>query len=79
MKKRFKTELGCEVASNTFYGWLLGAFWVRIGSQILVRFPKLGILNSFKFACIAKGAVDAASGSFLEAICVNLGPQFWCN
>ena len=66
MENRFKTELGCEVASNTFYGWLLGAFWVRIGVQILVHFPKLGVLKSLKFVCIAKVAIDAAAGLFLK-------------
>ena len=54
-------------------------FGSELGSHILVHFPKLGILNSFKFACIAKVAFDAAAGLFLEAICVNLGIQSWCN
>ena len=31
MENHFKTELECEVASNAFYGRLLGAFWARIG------------------------------------------------
>ena len=76
MENRFKTELGCEVASNTFYGWLLGAFGTRIGVQNLVHFPKLGLLNSLKFACIAKVAFESIFGSFLEGISVNLGVIF---
>ena len=76
MGNRFKTEVGCEVASNTFYGWLLGTFRPEFGSQILVYFPKLGILNSLKLACIAKVAFAAVSESFLKAICVNLGFKF---
>ena len=50
-----------------------------LGANILAHFPKLGILNSFKFACIAKVAFDAAAGSFWAAICVNLALQLWCN
>ena len=42
MKNRFKTELGCEVASNTVYGWLLGAFWVRIGVPNFGPFSQIG-------------------------------------
>ena len=42
MENRFKTELGCEVASNTLYGWLLGAFWVRIGCPNFGPFSQIG-------------------------------------
>ena len=37
-------------------------FGAELGFQILFRFPKLGTLNSFKVACIAKVAFDAVFG-----------------
>ena len=52
MENRFKTELGCEVALSTFYGWLLGDFGLELGSQILVYFPKFGILSSLNQTCL---------------------------
>ena len=42
MENRFKTELGCEVASNTFHGLLLGAFWYTIGVPKLGTFSQIG-------------------------------------
>ena len=31
MENHAKTMLGCEVASDILFGWLLGQFWARIG------------------------------------------------
>ena len=54
----------------------LDNFGPELGFQIVVHFPKLGILNLFKFACIAKVAFSFVFAAFLDAICVNLGVQF---
>ena len=54
----------------------LDNFGPELGSQIVVHFPKLGILKLLKFACIAQVAFDAVFGSFLDAIRANLGVQF---
>ena len=56
------------MASNTLHGSLLGAFLAELGSQILVHFPNVGILNSRTFACIAKVAFDAVFGSLLDLV-----------
>ena len=42
MENHFKTELECEVASNAFYGRLLGAFWARIGVTNCGPFSQIG-------------------------------------
>ena len=42
MENRFKIKLGCEVVPNTFYGWLLGAFWARIGIPNSGQFSQIG-------------------------------------
>ena len=78
-------KIGWEIVSKPSLDvkWLLTPcldgflehFGAELGSQFLVRFPKLGTLNSFKFACIAKvvfGSLLESFGLFLEAISVNL-------
>ena len=71
-----KPSLNVKWLLTPSMGGFLEHFGPELGFQNSVHFPKLGILNLFKFACIAKVAFDSVFGPFLDAICVNLGVQF---
>ena len=42
MENHAKTMLGCEVASDILFGWLLGQFWARIGVPNCGPFSQIG-------------------------------------
>ena len=73
MENRFKTELGCEVASNTLSGWPLGAFWGRIGVPNFGPFSQIGDPELTQICLHFKVAFDTVFERFLEAIRGNLG------
>ena len=59
MENRFKTELGCEVASNTFNGWLLGAFWARnrvlnFGTFSQIENPEVAQICFHRQSCLRR-------------------------
>ena len=76
MENHAKTMLGCEVASDILFDGFLDNFGPELGSQIVVHFPKLGILNLFKFACIAKVAFNSVFGLFWTQFVSIWGSNF---
>ena len=68
-----KPSLNVKWLLTPSVGGFLEHFGPELGSQNWVHFPKLGILNSFKFACIAKVAFEALFGALLDRFWIVFG------
>ena len=76
MENHFKTSLNVKLLLTPSMGGFLEHFGPELGFQNSVHFPKLGILNLFKFACIAKGAFDSVFGPFWTQFVSIWGSNF---